>query len=69
MSGEPWTDALEGELTFPRISARYNYWQENPPASILLWALAVGLGVWRPSRRAGADARSTLRSLFPTGRI
>jgi len=69
MSGEAWTDALEGELTFPRIVARHDYWRENPPASALLTAIASGLGVWEPKKRAASDAVSTLRGLFPNGRI
>jgi hypothetical protein len=69
MSGEAWTDALESELTFPRIIARHGYWRENPPPSSLLAAIAVGLGVWEPKRRAAGDAIMALRGLFPSGRI
>lgn len=69
MSGEPWTDALERELTFPRIVARHGYWRESPPAPILLMALAVGLGAWKPERSAANDPVAALRGLFPSGRI
>lgn len=69
MSGEAWTDALENELTFPRIVARHKYWRENPPVSALLATIAVGLGVWEPKRRATDGAVTTLRGLFPSGRI
>lgn len=69
MSGEAWTDALEAELTFARIFARHDYWRENPPASVLLAALAVGFGVWEPKRKKPDDAVAVLRGLFPSGRI
>lgn len=68
MSGESWTDALEAELTFVKIFARHAYWRENPPAPVLLSALAIGLGCWKPERRA-TDAVAALRGLFPSGRI
>ena len=69
MSGEAWTDALEDELTFQRIFARNAYWRENPPAPVLLGALAAGFGVWKPERRAADDPVTALRALFPSGRI
>jgi hypothetical protein len=69
MSAEAWTDALEAELTFPRIFARHAYWRENPPASVLLMALAIGFGAWKPRESAPRDAIATLRGLFPSGRI
>jgi len=69
MSGEPWTDALEAELTFPKILARSRYWRENPPATCLLLAVAIGLGVWKPERRAADDPTAALRRLFPSGRL
>lgn len=69
MSGEAWTDRLEGELTFARIFARHDYWRENPPSVALLTALAVGFGAWTPKARAEPDAVGTLRALFPSGRI
>jgi hypothetical protein len=69
MSGEAWTDALEGELTFPRIVARHEFWRENPPPSALLAAIAAGLGVWEPKRRPTGEAVAALRGLFPSGRI
>jgi hypothetical protein len=69
MSGEAWTDALEGELTFSRIFSRHHYWRENPPAGVLLAALAVGFGVWEPKTRATEDAVGALRGLFPAGRF
>ncbi len=69
MSGEAWTDALENELTIPRIVARHQYWRENPPPSALLAVIAAGLGVWEPKRRAMHGAVATLRGLFPSGRI
>ncbi|MCI4680174.1 hypothetical protein K9U39_10960 [Rhodoblastus acidophilus] len=69
MSGEAWTDALESELTFSRIVARHEYWRDNPPPSAMLMAIAAGLGVWEPTRRATADSVATLRGLFPSGQI
>jgi hypothetical protein len=69
MSGEPWSDALEAELTFARILARHSYWRENPPANVLLAALAAGLGVWKPEQAPPAASIQTLRALFPSGRI
>lgn len=69
MSGEPWTDALERDLTFQRIFARYDYWRENPPPAVLLTALAVGFGVWEPKARATRCAMDALRDLFPAGRF
>lgn len=69
MSGEAWTDALEAELTFPRILARHGYWRENPPTPVVLMALAVGFGVWKPERPTADDAVAALRGMFPSGRI
>jgi hypothetical protein len=69
LSGEAWTDALEAELIFTRIFARHAYWRENPPAPVLLSALAIGLRCWKPERRAADDAVAALRGLFPSGRI
>lgn len=69
MSGEAWTDALESELTFPRIVARHDYWRENPPTPALLAAIAAGLGVWEPKRRRTGELVAALRGLFPSGRI
>jgi hypothetical protein len=69
MSGEPWSDALESELTFPRILARHSYWRENPPNNVLLAALAAGFGVWKPERTARTASVQTLRAMFPSGRI
>ena len=69
MSGEAWTDALEAELTFPRIFARRAFWRDNPPAAILLTALAIGLGAWKPKLRAEPDPVGALRALFPAGRF
>jgi hypothetical protein len=67
-SGEPWDDALEARLTFPRIFARGDYWREFPPPSALLRAIAVGLGVYKPSTPSG-EARAKLREMFPSGKI
>jgi hypothetical protein len=67
-SGEAWSDALEAELTFPRLFARQVYWREFPPPPMLLRAIAVGLGVYKPAANA-ADALGTLREMFPGGKI
>ncbi len=69
MSGEAWTDALEGDLTFQRIFARHAYWRENPPPAFLLTALAVGFGVWEPKAPATPGAVDALLNLFPAGRF
>jgi hypothetical protein len=67
-SGEAWSDALEAELTFPRLFARQEYWREFPPPPMLLRAIAVGLGVYKPAASA-SDAMGTLRAMFPGGKI
>jgi hypothetical protein len=69
MSGEAWTDALEAQLTFPRVLARHAYWRENPPVAALLAAIAAGLGVWAPPKKPEDDSVSALRGLFPAGRF
>ncbi len=69
MSGEAWTDALESELTFPRIFVRHAYWRENPPGAVLLTALAIGFGAYVPKAREKIDPVGALRALFPAGRI
>jgi hypothetical protein len=69
LSGEAWTDSLERELTFPRIFARHAFWRENPPAAILLTALAIGFGAWKPGVRAASEPVGALRELFPAGRF
>jgi hypothetical protein len=69
MSGEAWTDALEAELTFPRIFARHEFWRENPPPAVLLTALAIGFGAWKPKARRSVDSIGALRALFPAGRF
>lgn len=50
-SGEPWTDALEDELTLPRLYARMGYWDEFPPPHLLMRNIAIGLGVFQPPKR------------------
>ena len=68
MSGEAWTDALEAELTFPRIVARNAYWRENPPPAALLSAIAVGLGVWAPQETDGSGSvNAPCARCFPPG--
>jgi hypothetical protein len=69
MSGEAWTDALENELTFPRIFSRNRFWRENPPPAALLSAIAIGMGVWEPKKTPEANAENALRALFPSGRF
>jgi hypothetical protein len=69
MSGEAWTDALENELTFPRIFARHAYWRDNPPPAALLAAVAAGMGVWRPQKQTATDSLGAMRALFPSGRF
>ncbi len=69
LSGEPWTDELESQLTFGRLLARHAFWRDNPPPAALLPAIALGLGVWKPKRQHSPDAVATLLGLFPTGRI
>ena len=54
-SGERWDDALEANLTFPRLFARQAYWREFPPTHVLARAIAVGLGVFKPG--AAAEGR------------
>jgi hypothetical protein len=69
MSGEPWTDSLEAELTFARILSRNAFWRENPPPAALLTAIAVGMGVWQPKKKRETDPVDALRALFPSGRF
>lgn len=67
-SGERWDDALEASLTFPRLFARQGYWREFPPTHVLVRAIAVGLGVFKPGAPP-RDAMATLRAMFPGGKI
>jgi hypothetical protein len=62
---------LESTLTFPRYFARQDYWRDFPPVHVLLRAIAVGLGAYRPQEPAAAkqDAMATLRAMFPDGKI
>ncbi|ARN82172.1 hypothetical protein [Methylocystis bryophila] len=67
-SGEAWSDVLEAELTFPRLFARQAYWREFPPPPMLMRAIAVGLGVYKPAANT-TDAMGTLKAMFPGGKI
>jgi hypothetical protein len=70
-SGEAWTAQLEATLTFPRYFARQDYWRDFPPVHMLVRAIAIGLGAYRPQERATEkeNAMATLRALFPGGKI
>lgn len=64
---------LEDELTVEKIHLRFAYWREFPPAHLLLRAIAIGLGAFKPREetdaRAQENAIAKLRALFPDGRI
>jgi hypothetical protein len=64
---------LEDTLTFPRIFTRFAYWRECPPTHVLVRAIAVGLGVFKPETKPTAfdNARvdAELRAAFPSGVI
>jgi hypothetical protein len=70
LSGEPWTDALEAELTWRRIVARFEFWRDDPPLAIMLQYLAAFVG-WKPPehRATGTDAMDAFKAMFPSGKI
>lgn len=68
-SGEAWTDALEAELTFPRLTARYAFWRDEPPAAAVLTAIGRGMGLIAGPRKTEQAADAALRALFPGGKF
>ena len=72
-AGVDWTDALERDLTGARLMARFGYWREHPPQSVMLRALAAWTGVYKPpaarAAQGQADTMAALRAMFPSGRI
>jgi hypothetical protein len=57
-------------LTFVRFEARMKYWHKFPPPHVMLRAIAIKQGAYKPEPDAAPRGKvEDLRSLFPGGQI
>lgn len=67
VTGRPW-DELEESLTWPRLRALTDYWNDQPPVHEMLGLVAMAIGAVKPANTKKGNL-GDLISMFEGGAV